>query len=217
MAIRYLVKQGDYLTKIAHEHGFSDFLTLWDDPANAELRQKRKSPNVLFPGDVVAIPDSEPKRETGSTEQRHRFVAKGKPLKLRLEVEDAFRDPLRNAPCELEVEGERKDVKRSDAQGRLEVGIPPNTQRGRLVFREVDTVFKDFVLDIQIGSMDPVVEIAGQSKRLVNLGYLKKLAADRDDPEFLSALQEFQIDHDLVVDGRCGRVTQAQLEKVHGS
>ena len=53
MPIRYIVKPGDHLAKIAANHGISSYLTLWTAGDNAELRAKRKNPNVLFAGDVV--------------------------------------------------------------------------------------------------------------------------------------------------------------------
>jgi len=43
----YTVKQGDYLAKIAKNHGFSDYKTIWAHPQNAELKSKRKIRIVL--------------------------------------------------------------------------------------------------------------------------------------------------------------------------
>jgi N-acetylmuramoyl-L-alanine amidase len=60
------------------------FDTVWADPANAELRRKRTDPNVIFPGDVIVIPDLIAKSENGSTEALHRFRLKTTPSKLRL-------------------------------------------------------------------------------------------------------------------------------------
>ena len=216
MSMRYVVKQGDYLAKIAYEHGLTDFMAVWNAGENAELRAKRKSPNVLFPGDVVMIPDRATKRENGSTEERHRFVVKGTGLKLRIVVEDVYRAPVRNARCELDVTGSTDEVK-TDGDGRIERPIPKNTEEERFVVRTQDTAFKDVVLNVRVGELDPIDTVIGQAKRLVNLGYLAELTEDRDAPAFLSAVQEFQCDETLVVDGRCGPVTQANLEKVHGS
>ena len=51
----YTVKAGDWLAKIAEEHG-STVSEIWNHPDNAELRAKRGSPDVLYPGDIVHIP-----------------------------------------------------------------------------------------------------------------------------------------------------------------
>lgn len=51
----YTVKSGDWLAKIAEEHGTS-VGEIWNHPHNAEHRAKRGSPDVLYPGDVIHIP-----------------------------------------------------------------------------------------------------------------------------------------------------------------
>ena len=55
MASEYTVK-GDYLTKIAKEHGFSDYRIIWDHAQNKQLKELRKNPNVIYPGDKLFIP-----------------------------------------------------------------------------------------------------------------------------------------------------------------
>ena len=55
----YVVKQGDYLLKLAHGLGF-DADTVWNADENADLKAKR-DPNILCPGDLLYVPDSEPK------------------------------------------------------------------------------------------------------------------------------------------------------------
>ena len=217
MSTRYVVKQGDYLAKIARAHGYTDYNALWNAPENQGLRAKRKSPNVLYPGDEVVIPDVGEKCDDGSTGQRHRYVLKESSLKLRLDVEDAYRSPVRRSDCHLDISGVAEKKHRTNGDGRLELGIPKNTERAKLVFRGADTAFGDVVLDVSIGGLDPIDEIEGQAQRLVNLGYLQVLVLDPEDPAFLSAVQEFQCDHGDGVDGRCGPVTQARLERVHGS
>jgi N-acetylmuramoyl-L-alanine amidase len=217
MPIRYIVQPGDHLAKIAADHGIASFLTLWTAGDNAELRKKRKNPNILFAGDVVVIPDTTTKHEDAATERRHRFVMNEHRLKLRIDVEDAFRAPLKNTPCELGAEGADAKPRRTDGNGRVEIDIPKPTDRVRLVIRKADTAFSDSVLDVVVGGLDPIDTIDGQSQRLVNLGYLATVAADRDAPKFVSAVQEFQCDHGLTIDGRCGPASQGKLEKVHGS
>lgn len=85
MPIDHEVKQGDCIGSIAHEHGFF-WETIWNDPKNAELRSKRKDPNILKEGDVVHIPDKTLKEHPGATEKRHTFVLKGAPAKLRFRI-----------------------------------------------------------------------------------------------------------------------------------
>jgi hypothetical protein len=50
-----LVRQGDYLAKLAYAHDL-DPEDIWNDPANAELTTLRLDPNLLAPGDRIYIP-----------------------------------------------------------------------------------------------------------------------------------------------------------------
>ncbi|MEZ4446256.1 MAG: LysM peptidoglycan-binding domain-containing protein [Polyangiaceae bacterium] len=56
VTIRHVVKTGDYLVKIAFEHG-TTVAAIWQHPDNAALRAQRGSPDILYPGDVLFIPD----------------------------------------------------------------------------------------------------------------------------------------------------------------
>ena len=51
-----IVKQRDYVDSIADQYGF-DPEEVWNDDKNKTLKEKRKSPNILAPGDVLFIPD----------------------------------------------------------------------------------------------------------------------------------------------------------------
>jgi peptidoglycan hydrolase-like protein with peptidoglycan-binding domain len=64
-----------------------------------------------------------------------------------------------------------------------------------------------------------VEELSGQLWRLNNLGYRAGggEAPAANDPDFLSAVEEFQCDYALTVDGVCGPATQAKLKDIHGS
>ena len=104
MGETYIVKQGDFLSKIAVRFGFANAKTIWDDPKNAKMKQERKNPNVLFPGDELFIPDKKQKQESAPTEQKSRFELKTSKLILRLILEDAYNKPIANAQCELKVD-----------------------------------------------------------------------------------------------------------------
>lgn len=56
--IRYVVEPGDWLAKIAEEHG-TTVGAIWNHPLNAEIRAKR-SPDLIYPGDVFHIPVASP-------------------------------------------------------------------------------------------------------------------------------------------------------------
>jgi hypothetical protein len=81
----YIVKDGDCVSSIAFNHGFF-WETLWNSGHNAELKSKRKDPNILQEGDVVHIPELTLKDESCATEKRHEFKLKGVPAKLKLRL-----------------------------------------------------------------------------------------------------------------------------------
>jgi Putative peptidoglycan binding domain/LysM domain len=220
MATTYTVKPGDYLAKIAEDHGFFDPQTIWQHGDNADLRALRDNPNVLLPGDKLHIPDKRKRVETKPTDALHRFrVKRGKNL-LRLILEDMYGKPLANAPCELTVDGTVFQVV-SGGDGKIEQAIALTAQKAQLLVKDGKSALHGVTLDIQIGHLDPVSERSGQAARLSNLGYflgaLDAAGDDASDAAFRSAVEEFQCDHGLAVDGDCGAQTQAKLLSVHGS
>lgn len=215
----YKVEQGDYMSKIAQKFGFSDYKEIWDHADNAELKKKRKNPNVLHPGDTVIIPDREEKKVSASTGKRHKFQVKRSELKLRLVLEDIYEKPIANANCELNLDGETFQLT-TDGKGKIEKEIPATAEGGFLIIKTQETALNETVLPIKIGHLDPVEEESGQKGRLNNLGYFAGPFEGNDEAAnqqlFLSAIEEFQCDHGLTVDGNCGPRTQAKLKEVHG-
>jgi hypothetical protein len=209
----YTVKQGDHLSKIAKDNGFTDYTVIWDHPNNADLKKRRYNPNILLPGDQLFIPDMEQKQESGSTDKHHTFSVDKKTLKLRLVLEDIYEKPIAGAQCALLVDGQTNQLT-TDGNGKLEQEIPLDAKEGALTIRGDQTPFANDVIPIKIGHLDPVAEPSGQLARLNNLGYFPGDGTDND--AFESAIEEFQCDHGLKVDGDCGSATQAKLEKVHG-
>ena len=98
MAKDYVIRQGDCISSIAFRNGF-DWITLWNEPANAELKERRKDPNLLFPGDVVHIPDLRLKEVDRPTDQCHSFKVKNVPAKLRLRLLGAEDEDQSAAPA----------------------------------------------------------------------------------------------------------------------
>lgn len=87
MPTQHKVKKGETLLSIARHYGLLPE-TVWNDPSNAELRRKRKDPDVVQAGDVVVVRGRMLKEESGSTEQKHLFKRKaGLGLVIRLDMD----------------------------------------------------------------------------------------------------------------------------------
>ena len=209
------VEQGEHLSQIAKLYGFPDYKILWDHPQNADLKNLRKNPNILLPGDQVFIPDMEEKEEPGSTDKRHSFVVDKETLKLRLVLEDIYEKPIAGAQCALLVDGQVFQLT-TDAHGKIEQEIPLDAKEGVLTIRGDQTPFANEVIPLKIGHLDPVEEVSGQIARLNNLGYFAGPHDGSDEDAFASAVEEFQCDNGLTVDGICSLQTQSKLKSVHG-
>ena len=238
----YVVRQGDCVSSIAHKKGHF-WQTIWDHPNNARLKSERKDPNILMEGDVVHIPDLRPKEVSGATDRRHKFVFKGVPAKLRLQllqqetgepveagtqasndfsvVEDPTQQPAAqrqdrpraNVPFILDVDG-RLTRGKTDGEGRLEVALPPDAREGILIV-EPGTP-RETVVRLALGTMDPITEIAGLRKRLNNLGFHCG-EANEMTPDLEAALRAFQEKYGLQVTGQPDQATRDKLRQVHGS
>jgi N-acetylmuramoyl-L-alanine amidase len=211
----YTVKQGDHLSRISKDNGFTDYTVIWDHPNNADLKKQRQNPNVLLPGDQLFIPDMEQKQEVGATDKKHTFTVDKKTLKLRLVLEDIYEKPIAGAQCALLVDGQVYQLT-TDGNGKLEQEIPLDAKEGTLTIRGDQTPFANDVIPIKIGHLDPIDEVSGQIARLNNLGYFAGPLDGSDADALNSAIQEFQCDNSLTVDGICGPNTQSSLKRVHG-
>ena len=208
---RYTVKQGDCISSIAREHGFF-WQTLWDHPGNSQLKANRKNPNVLLPGDMVFVPDKSEKKESGATERRHRFVKRGEPAKLRLQLLDNDR-PRANEPYVLDIDGQLFSGN-ADAQGSIEHPIQPNAKRGKLT---VGVAPNQQEVSFQLGNVDPVDEVSGIQARLSNLGLYWGAADGEMGSATQAALRRFQCKHGLPATGQADSATRAKLLEEHGS
>ena len=208
MSSYHIVAQGEHLSSIAEQYGFSDYRTIWNHPENADLKQRRPDPHVLFPGDRLYIPDLLRKKEAAETSRRTRFRLQAPRLMLRLAIKDFDEQPIINTPCNLQVEGATYPLN-TNGNGQIEQQIPATATGGRLAILDLE-------VPIQIGHLDPVEEVSGQQARLNNLGYDAGEVGAANEEKLRSALEEFQCDHNLTVDGTCNPQTQAKLLEVHG-
>src|SRR5688500_6803666 len=91
--IPYVVRPGDYLTRIASRRRF-DAEQVWQHPQNAELRRRRPNPEVLAAGDILYVPDTEPRRHALTVGGTSSFTARIPTVKLELSLTGSDGQPL---------------------------------------------------------------------------------------------------------------------------
>jgi hypothetical protein len=203
----HTVAPGDHLSRVAAANGFRSYVPLREEPANEPLMRVRKTPHVLAVGDPVTVPPLEAREVDRATDQRHRFHVTIPELVVRVQHLTWAGEPV-TAPTALTGDGKPLEV-RSGAKGEFTVPITPTVDRLRFTTGATEHL-------LRVGFLQPVETIAGARERLTNLGYE---AGDSDDPadrQLRSAVEEFQCDQKLDIDGVIGPNTRARLMKVHG-
>lgn len=235
----YVVKQGDCISSIAKETGYF-WETIWNDPANSELREVRSDPNVLLPGDRVTIPQKQRKEEPRETEQRHRFVRRGEPAVLRLRLlrrggvrttgqrlwqggqaelrwPDEHRgefqpEPLAGEPYVIDIDG-REISGVTTADGLVQIPLYGNERRARLKAGVEPDILEHI---LQLGDLDPIDSVTGVQQRLNNLGYQCGRPDGIVGRRTRAALAAFQNDAGIRVTRRCDQPTRDALMERHG-
>src|SRR5262245_33961554 len=95
--IPYVIRPGDYLTRLASTRGF-DAKKVWEDPKNDELRKRRPNPEVLAAGDILYVPEEEPKRLSLKVGGQNGFAATIPTVKLHLTLTGSDGKALANTP-----------------------------------------------------------------------------------------------------------------------
>ncbi|MBN1206561.1 MAG: peptidoglycan-binding protein [Myxococcaceae bacterium] len=206
---QHVVKAGECLANIAQQYGFADWRTLYSHAQNAALREKRPNPNLLFPGDVVFIPERQAKSAKAQTGKTHRFIIKRQASKLIL-VLQAKGEPLANRACEVEADN-RLESLTTDGDGRLEVPLHPATTSVKLTVEGLDEE-----LLLQVGHLDPVTELSGVQGRLLALGFYLGRVDGKAGPATRRSLRDFQRASGLAASGEPDPDTQRALEKAFG-
>jgi len=211
MSKHHIVKQGECITSIADQYGFF-WQTIWDDKENIALRTKRQNPNVLFPGDVVCIPEKYPKWEAGTTEKRHRFYRVGVPAILRLRF---MLDGLTRANEPYRISIDRGGFLQGSLKGdgTLELAIPCSARVAQVW---VGKTGEEEGFQFALGSVNPISEISGIQQRLINLGYAcptEKIMGDGT----MAAINAFQKDKGLPATGQLDDATRQAILDAHGS
>ena len=198
--------QGDSIPSIAKDHGFF-WKTIWNHGNNANLKSKRKNPNVLLPGDEVFIPELETKTESRGTDGHFKFKRKGEPVKIKIKLLKSDGKPRANEAYVLTVKG--KDLKgNTDGDGMLSQYIPNDAKDGVLKLNDGKECFP-----VLIGALDPLDEITGIQQRLSNLGFDCGDSGKLDDAT-KRALSNFQTQNNLEVTGKADDATKGKLAEL---
>lgn len=208
MAHLHIVKQGECFSSIAKKYGFLE-KTLWEHASNSELKNKRKNPNVLFPGDEIKIPDLELKEYSAPTEDTHNYKVIREKIDFSLQV--LMNDqPVADEEYLLTVDGASiKDV--TDGEGWIRQPIEATAKTGKLVIAAAELEY-----ELRFGYLDPVEEKSGVMSRLRNLGHYFGESEKNNDYLLEAALRGFQHRHGLPETGANDAATQAKLKEVHG-
>jgi hypothetical protein len=204
------VKSGDCLSSIAARFGFT-WQILWDLAENQALRAARRDPNVLYPGDIVVVPEQDIKRESAPTEQRHVFELDSEPTYVRLRL-TFIDEPRRGIPWTLDHGLQRGGV--TDDEGFLVARVDPRTETIALTLHPPDAPEESY--ELRLGALDPVETTSGIQQRLANLGYDPGPIDGVIGDWTRAAVRRFQERHRLQVDGDPGPHTQRVLLQVHG-
>jgi hypothetical protein len=159
----YVIKQGDYLALLAFQYGF-DADTAWNDPKNAALQAQRPNPNILFPGDVLYIPDpvnaSPSQLATGSSNS---FVTNPPTATMTLR----FPDPSLASQAYSIAELPALVGLTTGGDGTATFAVPVTQTTVTLTFATSGATYS-----VSVGALDPIGTLSGVFERLQHLGYV---------------------------------------------
>lgn len=210
----YIVRSGDYLSKIAAEHGFADWRTIYNDANNAEFRRLRPNPNLIFPGDRLFIPDKGNKSAPAPTGGESRFRAHRAGNTLELTLIDFEGNALTGKTGTLIVDGASRQVT-TDGSGVLRASIPPQLTHAHLTIEGV-------TMALALGQLNPMDDadddgVSGVQGRLTNLGFYDGAIDGRLGDDTADAIRAFQRDNNLPESGEVNQSLKDKLRQKYGS
>jgi hypothetical protein len=209
---QHTVKQGECIMSIAEDHGFL-WETIWTHANNSRLKELRGDPNILFPGDIVFVPDRAPRIEPKPTDQHHKFVKKNPPAQVRLRLLDVKRQARPNLEYTATVDANICNGQ-TDGDGYLTLTVPPNARQ--LTLRVIEGASTE-EYTLPLGFIDPVDELTGNQQRLINLGYACGSELGTPGDLTRAAIRAFQQEKELEITSEFDDATRQALEEMHGS
>jgi hypothetical protein len=214
MPITHTVQDGDTLIRLAHQHGFADWRTIWSRDENATLRGQR-DPQRLVAGDQVFVPDKAERWMRVSADARHTFELSRPRALLRVALTDRFGDALKRDRYEVTIDGTTTWTGRTGAgddgatpPGFVECPVPADAHTAVIRLPEHDLEWV-----VELGALPPTDQVSGVQAALQNLGYLGEgqLTGTLDDAT-KEAIGLFQSHQRLPVSLQADDATKQALE-----
>ena len=161
----HVVQAGDFLTRLALEYG-SDVDTVWNHANNSDLSQRRSSPDLLLPGDVVFFPDPPAATLSVSPGQTNTFKATVPKVKVRV-VLTRDGQPLANKAYVIDGIRPIPPPGQTGGDGKVEFDAPVTAAEALIVLTELHITVR-----VRIGHLRPETERSGGRQRLLHLGHL---------------------------------------------
>ena len=105
-----------------------------------------------------------------------------------------------------------------DSEGFAAFELPKLTTRQATleIYLENNVEKPTHVVELKLAHLDPLETMEGVQARLSNLGFDCGKVDGRKGPVSTEAIEQFQAEHDLVVDGEAGEKTRAKLKELYG-
>ena len=207
----HVVTQGECLARIAASYAI-DWRKIWQHGKNADLRDKRKDPGILLPGDEVFVPTFTAYETDKPTGAVHRFRIRRDEVVVKLRL--LFLDqPRANEACVI-LAGGRRLSRTTDGDGQLEFPVAHDLASCTLVFGE-GTADEERML-VSLGRLDPTDTVEGMQARLRNLGFYGGDVDGIAGPRTKAAAAAFAAAHQ-VSDAPDSAGFAARLAAVHGN
>lgn len=213
------VGQNESTSSLAKKKGFY-WKDIWEHGENAQLREKRKDPNVLSASDDIFIPELEKKTVSKGTEGTHTFVRRGEPTEIKMQLLE-LGEPRKNAPYIFECNNKTVNGQ-TDGEGILKQLVPGDAKKAMLYFKDGAEAH-----GLRIGSLDPTDLATGIVQRLNNCGFkfaasaVKKGMSAKEAFEQgkvgnkgVRALKNFQAQNGLEANGKLDDATLAKFEEL---
>lgn len=217
MAKIHNVQQGETVSSIARKYGFPDWESLYNHPDNADLKDLRPNPDLIYPKDKVVIPERNVAQFKAKLNEKQTFRSKAKRNTIKLKVGAIGGSLWANRKVELKIDEEIIEST-TDDDGVAEFKLPKRHSNIAIlnIYTEKETSKPCYSVEVKLGHLDPITELTGQQARLTALGFDCGLLTPKTNKRYEKALEEYQQVMGLKVDGICGPETQKSLEKEYG-